>query len=104
LEYAHSFTFIKLLKSLLISSASQPRSMRNILPPLGDSFFGSWIGLYLHKPQPLPFSHPSDTKQPPLLWWTSPLPKSTACWSQVSPRLELMPGISSTPQNSVDKP
>jgi len=24
--------------------------MCNILPPLGDSSFGSWIGLYLHKP------------------------------------------------------
>jgi hypothetical protein len=73
------------------------------LPPLGDSFFGSWIGFYLHKPQH-PFSHPSDTKQPPLLWWTSLLPKPMAWWSQVSPRLELMPGISSTPQKSVDKP
>jgi len=76
LEYTHSSQFIKLLKTLLISSASQLRPMC-ILPPLGDRFFGSWIGLYLHKPQSLPFSHPSDTKQPPLLWWTSLLPKST---------------------------
>jgi hypothetical protein len=54
-----------LLRTLLTSSASQLRSMYNILPPLGDRFFGYWIGLYLHKPQPLPFFHPSDTKTAP---------------------------------------